>query len=247
MNCSQFEEILHDLDRPGSDCLNVRGAAFAHAESCERCAQLLTHSEALDFALRTLAQRNGHKQAPARIEELLLNEFRRRNAPRPRRIGTWQIAALATAAALLLALGVAFQRRPTEKPEASPADIHRTEQTPNSRAEVVERRAPQAGNIDRTGNVAPSRAPAAHEQQVGNNQAPESESATPFVALPYADDVMVGEGVTIVRVTLSGPALASLGLPVTDIGASGRIPADIVVSEDGTPQAIRLVSQSELP
>src|SRR5262249_38503294 len=210
MNCSQFEEILHDLDRPGSDCLNVRGAAFAHAESCERCAQLLTHSEALDFALRTLAQRNGHKQAPARIEELLLNEFRRRNALRPRRMRTWQIAALATAAALLLALGVAFQRRPAEKPEASRADVHRAEHTPNSRAEVVERSVPQAGNIERTGNVAPSRA---HRQQVGDNQAPESESATPFVALPYADDVMVGEGGTIVRVTLSGPALASLGLP----------------------------------
>jgi hypothetical protein len=246
MNCSQFEEILHDLDRPGRDCLNVRGAAFVHAESCDRCAQLLIDSEALDFALRTLAQRNGHKQAPARIEELLLNEFRRRNVSRPRRMRTWQIAALATAASLLLAIGVAFQRRPAEKPEASPADVHRTEQTPHSRADVVQRSVPQAGNTERTGNVASSHAPAAHPQQVADNQAPESESATPFVALPYADDAMVGEGGTIVRVTLSGPALASLGLPVTDIGASGRIPADIVVSEDGTPQAIRLVSQSEL-
>jgi hypothetical protein len=34
-------------------------------------------------------------------------------------------------------------------------------------------------------------------------------------------------------------------LPVTDIGASDRIPADIVVSEDGAPQAIRLVARED--
>jgi hypothetical protein len=47
-------------------------------------------------------------------------------------------------------------------------------------------------------------------------------------------------------VILSRPALASLGLPVSDIGTGDRIPADIVMSEDGAPQAIRLVAQSDM-
>jgi hypothetical protein len=33
-----------------------------------------------------------------------------------------------------------------------------------------------------------------------------------------------------------------MGMPVTDAGSFDRIPADIMLSEDGAPQAIRLVS-----
>src|SRR5208282_2608356 len=84
------------------------------------------------------------------------------------------------------------------------------------------------------------------EEAVAENQLDDSEDATAFVALPYADDSAARDGGAIIRVVLSRPALASLGMPVTDLGATDRIPADIVVSEDGAPQAIRLVSQSSL-
>jgi len=70
-----------------------------------------------------------------------------------------------------------------------------------------------------------------------------AESASDFVALPYADDPDGTEGGTVVRVELSGAALASLGMPVSLAGSSGSISADLLVSDDGTPQAIRLVSQ----
>ncbi len=69
------------------------------------------------------------------------------------------------------------------------------------------------------------------------------ESASDFIALPYADDPDGVEGATVVRVELSGPALASLGMPVSLAGSSGSISADLLVSDDGTPQAIRLLSQ----
>ncbi len=69
------------------------------------------------------------------------------------------------------------------------------------------------------------------------------ESASDFIALPYADDPDGSEGGTVVRVELSGSALASLGMPVSLAGSSGSISADLLVSDDGTPQAIRLVSQ----
>jgi hypothetical protein len=44
-------------------------------------------------------------------------------------------------------------------------------------------------------------------------------------------------------VELSGPALMSMGMPATFAGSSERVPVDLLVSADGTPQAIRLVSQ----
>lgn len=228
MNCSEFEEILHDLDRPGTEGFAAREAAFAHAEACARCTELLIQSEALDFALHTLAEQARREQASRPIEALLLNEFRRRNALPPRRMAGWQIAALGAAAALLVSVGVGLH--------------HRTREKPNTTAKGVQVGLPQPVNVEHTGKAAPS--PTPKEPSVADSAA-ESELETPFIALPYADDAMASEGDTVVRVTLSRAALASLGLPVTDVGASDRIPADIVLSEDGAPQAIRLVARED--
>jgi hypothetical protein len=35
-----------------------------------------------------------------------------------------------------------------------------------------------------------------------------------------------------------------MGIPVAGLNASGHVVADLMLSEDGTPQAIRLISQS---
>ena len=34
MDCAQFEEIVHDLERPGTEGFVLRDSALAHAESC---------------------------------------------------------------------------------------------------------------------------------------------------------------------------------------------------------------------
>jgi hypothetical protein len=54
---------------------------------------------------------------------------------------------------------------------------------------------------------------------------------------------MIEDG-AVVRVVLSRSALVSLGVSVADVGSSEQVPADLVVSADGTPEAIRLVSQN---
>jgi len=59
-----------------------------------------------------------------------------------------------------------------------------------------------------------------------------------------ADDPAALEGGAIVRVTLPRSALRSFGLPVTESDGTERVFADLLVSEDGTPQAIRLVSDA---
>lgn len=231
MNCSELEEIVHELDRPGTAGFAARDAAFAHAESCDHCTALLTQSEALDFALRAISQGVDQEQTRPRIEAALLSEFRRRNAPASRNLKGWYIAALGTAAAALLAVSLAFHNRTAGKQLST--------------AQSAGISAPQPSG-QHTSSAAPAQSAAAPQTEVADNQAPDSESEMPFVALPYADDAMASEGGTVVRVILSRPALASLGMPVTDIGAGDRIPADILVSEDGAPQAIRLVANSDL-
>ncbi|HEX4077189.1 MAG TPA: hypothetical protein VHX49_17455 [Candidatus Acidoferrales bacterium] len=212
MSCLQFEEIVHDLDRPGTHALALREAALEHAESCAHCAQLLTETESLDQALHAIAVAEGDQEAPAWIEAALLREFRcvKASATSPN-LGR-HIAALGIAAAVLLAAGVSMHRfAPGTKVGGAGQGTASNVSAPATTGEVA--------------------------QNVG-------ESASEFIALPYADDPDGAEGGTVVRVQLSGAALASLGMPVSLAGSSGgSISADLLVSDDGTPQAIRLLSQ----
>jgi len=228
MNCFQFEELFHDLDRPGTGGFAARDSVLAHAESCSRCALLLTEAESLDQALSALSARENGERPAARLEKLLREEFRRTRALSTRRRVRWQIAALGTAAAVLLALGLTL-RHPGVGISGSGSGTHDT-----------------SGSSSGNGAVAPAADSSDSELATVENSTSDSDSATDFVPLPYSDDSTAGEGGAIVRVELSRPALASLGLPVTDMAATDRIPADIIVSEDGAPQAIRLVSQSNV-
>lgn len=227
MNCAQFEEALHDLDRPGTEGFASREDALAHTESCGDCAQLLTQSEALDLGLSKISQREAERKAPAHIEKLLREEFRQRLNAAARDL-RWQPALLATAAGLLLALGFSLHylstRQPIDKGLISPVQT-------------------MTDNHSGGGELA---ANTGWDEAATASQSLNEDAATDFVALPYADNSMAGEGGAIVRVVLSRQALASLGMPVADMGSAEQIPADIVVSEDGAPQAIRLVAQSNV-
>jgi hypothetical protein len=210
MQCIEFEEIVHDLDRPGAHGVALRERALAHAESCAQCAQLLTETESLDQALQVIATADGERVAPAWVESALLREFRSTKVAAAGSSLGRRVAAIGIAAAVLLAAGVSlFRFQPGAK-------------------------APVAVRNDQT-NVSAATA--------GQNTQSAVESPSGFIALPYADDPDGSEGGTVVRVELSGSALASLGMPVSLAGSSGSISADLLVSDDGTPQAIRLVSQ----
>lgn len=216
MDCAQFEEVLHDLDRPGTRGLALREVALAHAESCSRCAQLMTDAESLDFSLQTIALREAHLEAPPRIEAHLLKEFRLHNAAASRRRMQGRLAALGIAAAILLALGVSLRHGSAFHGKSTP------DTSANGAAALVS------------------------PVEVAENRLPDSPDETAFVSLPYAADPATLENGAVVRVVLSRSALASLGLPVADVGVTEQVPADIVLSEDGAPQAIRLVAQADL-
>jgi hypothetical protein len=217
MDCLQFEEVLHDLDRPGTPGMALRDAALGHAETCSHCAQLMTDVESLDFSLQTIAARDAHSQAPPRVEANLLKEFRQQNIAVSRRRARARFASLSAAAAILLTLGVSLHHASTSN---------------------TKRALESTGQLDAVTQAPPV--------EVAENRLADSADATAFVSLPYAADPATLEDGAVVRVVLSRSALASMGLPVSDVGASERIPADIVLSEDGAPQAIRLVSQASL-
>jgi hypothetical protein len=79
----------------------------------------------------------------------------------------------------------------------------------------------------------------------GTSDAQLTEYATDYVPLPYADDPSALDGGSVVRVTLARSVLESYGLPAEGMGTGDRVTADMILSEDGTPQAIRLVSQAD--
>jgi hypothetical protein len=228
MDCAQFEELSHDLDRPGTQGMALREGALVHAESCSRCAQLMTQAESLNFSLRSLARREASAQAPLRVETALLEEFRRAKAGTSRRrTGLW-LAALGLASAVLLALGLSVRKEPAPDRKSLPAiDVG-------------------ANASSSTAVSAPEMAPERRQKKSSLSEEDDAEYATPYVSLPYTGDPETLEGGAVVRVVLSRSALASLGFPVTDVGAPERIPADIVLSEDGAPQAIRLVSRATI-
>jgi len=217
MDCVEFKEIYHDLDRPGTSGYRLRERALTHAESCACCGMLLTDGEALDFALHNLIQHNAGREAPSRIEAALLREFQVAKLAASRRRVRRQLGILSAAAAILLVLGLGMQ--------------HRIATRSNTVAPQSARATPDSSTSS-TVNAA-----AASEQD-------EDEYATGFVPVPYADDPAALEGGAIVRVTLPRSALASFGLPVAESDGSDSVFADLVVSEDGTPQAIRLVSDA---
>jgi len=215
MDCAQFESIVHEIERPGTEGFALRESALQHAELCDRCVRLMIDAEALDAGLRAVMSAAAAQKAPARMEAELIAELRQRRAALLGRRVRLQIAALGTAAAALLALGFSLH--------------HWVARTRDVAARVA---SPAAQNPVPTAGAAPNVV-----------DADDSEYAS-FQPLPYADDPSTIEDGAVVRVEMPRAALASFGLPVAAMESDGTVRADLIVSADGTPQAIRLVSQS---
>jgi hypothetical protein len=142
-------------------------------------------------------------------------------APRARfaakRIGGWvAISAVGLAAAAVLAVLLTGYRpgatpQPPRVPEAAPRETTR----------------PAAG-------------PRATWADYAVDGETEEQAAAAYIPLNASFDPSWLEGGAIVRVVLSRPALESLGVPVIAVN-DGEMLADMVVSNDGTPEAIRVV------
>jgi len=247
MDCAEFCDVLHELDRPGTRGAAEFESAMTHAEGCGDCAVLLVEEESLDFALQRIASETARMPGAGRVEAALLKEFRRVEpepvAVQARRRVRWQIAALAVAAVLLLMVGTfVYQRNFAAGPNA-----HLTNLASNASSSATDAKAPEANTAAPVAgaaeNLADQNSDVSDSAVAGTGDGELTEYATDYVPLPYADDPAALEGGSVVRVTMARSALESYGLPAEAMGTGERVTADMIVSQDGTPQAIRLVAQ----
>jgi hypothetical protein len=189
----------------------------------------------LTEALRRLAA-SARQSAPPETGAGLLSEFRRHHTRR-RRIRRATIGVMA--ACLTVAAGlVAWRSLSQDRPGRG---------TPAQTATVPEKQRENAAQSP------PAHVAAAHPQP-GMKHAPAKKSATgamaaiatsaanrQFLALPGYDPAVPLDELHVVRVQLPASALWKMGAPISADADPRQVTADFVVSQDGTPYAVRLV------
>jgi len=211
MTCNEFEEMGLDVDRDASLTEAQRAAATAHAASCPGCAALRDSWETTRLELRALAQATDTLAAPARVEMRLRQQFRTQyHAPRARRVAV--VAAWSLAAAAVLVGAVSWVKWHSHPLGVVAVGPH----MPASRQGSPE----QAAAADSQTLVA--------DNELGD-----------FTLLPGVLPADT-DGSAILSVRMQRGALGALGLPVNEDRASEWIQVDLLVGNDGLPQAVRL-------
>jgi len=226
MKCEEFEAIGLGAER--DDSLNdiERAEAREHASVCSRCAGLQDSWQAAGVELRAFAEATAQVETPARVEMRLRQEFRAQHRTvKTRRVA--MIAAWALAAAAVLIGAASWNNwRKSQKEEAA-----RHLAAPQNSAEV-----PAQNGGAKTGDA--NLENDANEPQQGSAKSHSSEldnfTPLPGILPAEADDT------EIVRVRMQRGALGALGLPVNEERAGEWIQVDLLVGNDGLPQAVRL-------
>ena len=191
-------------------------------------------NDRLTKALRHLAA-SSRQGAPAEIGTGLVTAFRRHHTRR-RRIRIAGVAALA--ACIALAAGLISMRTPrkpgTEQAGAKANSVPGKAPGTVAAANVATTQARPAGTRTRPGTVT-SRATT---KRTATSRAASSRQ---FIALPGYDPAVPADELHVVRVQLPASALWQMGAPVSPDSGGRRVLADFVVSQDGTPYAMRLV------
>ena len=231
MTCEEFEAIGLDAARDASLSEAGRAAAREHASGCPRCAALQDSWQATGVELRAFAEDTSVVQAPARVEMRLRQEFRTRHVTlKARRTAVIAAWALAVAAVLVGAVSWINWRKSGHEaaanhPKTSPGAV-------NSAANNV--------------NARPS-----HEtpgQRAVAGQQPDSAESETLIADNELSDFTLLPGTlptdtadaAILRVRMQRGSLGALGLPVNEERAGEWIQVDLLVGNDGLPQAVRL-------
>lgn len=223
MNCEQFEGIVLDLDRDGSVTPLERAGALAHLNTCSRCAALQESWQAARQELRALGEATVEAQTPARVEMRLLLEFRRRHH---QILGRRVVIAAAWAVAAAAVLVGAVSLRNWQRTRTREAARHETvvpaalkKDLPLNAQNGVNNPSGQVNNLDNT---------IASDDNGGD--------FTPLPGVLWAET----DQSSVLRVRMQRATLGALGFPVSEDGASDWIQVDLMVGDDGVPQAVRL-------
>jgi hypothetical protein len=220
MKCEEFEAIGLDAERDSSLSQVERAGAREHATTCSRCAALQDSWEAAGIELRAFAEDTSMAQAPARVEMRLRQEFRTQHVSmRVRRTAAFAAWALATAAVLVGAVSWVNWRR-----NSSSVVAH---QSKSSQGAAIPAASDAKGVASQQSDTADS------EALMADNE------LSDFTLLPGSlpADTM---DAAILRVRMQRSSLGALGLPVNEERAGEWIQVDLLVGNDGLPQAVRL-------
>src|SRR5690348_14855039 len=220
MNCEQLEAIVLDFEQDGALDSVERAAALAHLSQCPRCAALQESWQAAREDLRALGQETAEASAPARVEMRLLQEFRTRHRTLVARRGA-VLATWALAAAAVLVGAVSWWN--WQQSRHSNIAGHQLA-TPTPLIAAGANQAPIQGSGNSSASVS------------------SADSLDDFTPLP---GTLPGESdqAAILRVRMQRASLGALGLPVNEQRAGDWIQVDLLVGNDGLPQAVRLAQE----
>jgi hypothetical protein len=153
--------------------------------------------------------------------------FRRHHARR-RLVRRVSIAALA--ACLVLAAGLITMRLTNRVPE---------EKVVHQEPSIVPAKTPEATAVTKAVTATPEPATKRVKSIKASNNTVASRRQ--FLALPGYDPGVPADELHVVRVQLPGSTLWQMGAPVSLDSGARQFMADFVVSQDGTPYAVRLV------
>ena len=182
----------------------------------------------LSDALRGLAA-SARRGAPVEIGAGLATAFRRHHARR-RLVRRVNIGTLV--ACLALAAGLLSMRSRHEAP---------AKEIVKEQPSVVPVRTPEAGTSAKAEETATSQSVKKQVKPKSTASNLAAASRREFLALPGYDPAIPAEELSIVRVRVPASALWQMGAPVNPDSGARKFMADFVVSQDGTPYAVRLV------
>jgi len=226
MTCEEFELAGLDLEtlREGDP---VQIAAREHLRVCPRCAALHENWQTLQADLHAVGAETREAEAPARVEMRLRQEYRTRHKTlKARRVAVLAGWSLAAAAVIVAAVSWINWRKETQHGVVQQAAVGMQKATPAGHAG-------QGVNVNGTMPAGPE----IGETLVASNDASE------FTLLPGSLPGTL-EDATVVRVQMQRGALDALGLTVNEERASDLIQVDLLVGDDGQPQALRLAQSA---
>ncbi len=225
MKCEEFEAIGLDAERDTSLSEAERAVAREHAATCSHCAALQDSWEAAGIELRALAEDTAMAQTPARVEMRLRQEFRTQHVTlRVRRTAVVAAWGLATAAVLVGTVSWVNWRRNSSNVAADHSKS--SQSAANSAANGA-----NSANNHEVPAVQPDSADS--ETLIADNE------LSDFTLLPGTSPADTLDA-AILRVRMQRSSLGALGLPVNEERAGEWIQVDLLVGNDGLPQAVRL-------
>ena len=190
----------------------------------------MSQTDRLSAALRRLGAIAPRSVTPA-VGDMLKDEFRRHHIRRRRERNARMLLAACLAAA---SVGTMFILRP--RPSITVATHEPLQTTLPSQANISIRPVQP-----KTTQLRPVKSRASHRTRKDPASADDR-----FVALPTFDPAIPIDRLEMVRVDLPGRELRLVGFPVSEEIADRRVIADVVLAQDGTPYALRLVQNSRI-